>query len=323
MKLTKVADFYLEDMKRMGRITSRHTEASYRFKLQWLAEVAGNRDPKLIGRQDIKNYLARWSGNSQLQAHAIATSFFGWCVEEGYVKANVAQQVRRAKSSKPQVYRMTREEVLAFLEASNTRRRDRWVAHLGCCAGLRSQEIRGLQGRHFARPGWIWVSADIGKGQKQRWIPVLSDLEPVVEEILTLVGIEEFVIPGRRIVDPPWNTKVIEDPTKPVSASGLFKQVLAIGERAGIAGRITPHVMRHSFAQQMTRIAGVHVTQTILGHADIGTTQGYLGDPTLEELAANVRGFSWGTRTERSTEDVMPLSTQIQAETPDGKPNAS
>jgi hypothetical protein len=39
-----------------------------------------------------------------------------------------------------------------------------------------------MQGRHFRRPGWLWVPSDIGKGKKERWIPVISDLEPVWRE---------------------------------------------------------------------------------------------------------------------------------------------
>ena len=46
--------------------------------------------------------------------------------------------------------------------------RERRAISLGLCAGLRNAELRGLQGRHFERPGLIWVSADIAKGRRER-----------------------------------------------------------------------------------------------------------------------------------------------------------
>jgi hypothetical protein len=71
-------------------------------------------------------------------------------------------------------------------------------AYLGVCAGVRLQELQGLQGRHFQRPGYIWISADIGTGGRERWIPVLVDLFPLVEDIRQNVTADEYVIPAER-----------------------------------------------------------------------------------------------------------------------------
>jgi hypothetical protein len=48
---------------------------------------------------------------------------------------------------------------------------------------------------HFARVGWVWVSADIAKGRRERWVPVLPELEDVVDEIVTHVRLDEYVTP--------------------------------------------------------------------------------------------------------------------------------
>jgi integrase len=71
--------------------------------------------------------------------------------------------------------------------------REQQAIFLGLCAGLRNAEPRGLQGRHFARLGWIWVSPDIAKGGRGRWVPVIPDLAPVAVEILSSVGRDEYV----------------------------------------------------------------------------------------------------------------------------------
>jgi site-specific recombinase XerD len=138
----------------------------------------------------------------------------------------------------------------------------------------------------------VWVSQDIGKSQKERWIPVIADLEPVVEEILTLIGIEEFVIPGQRSAGHP-TPDIMRDTTRGVSASALYKQVVALGKRADIAVRVTPHTLRRSFATFVTVHAGIRVARSLMGHEEIGTTQKYTNEPTLDELAVSLHGFSF------------------------------
>jgi integrase len=74
--------------------------------------------------------------------------------------------------------------------------------HRPICAGARNRELRGLQGRHIQRAGWVWISADIAKGGRQRWIPVLPELEPIAREICEAVAPDEYVIPAQRWRDP-------------------------------------------------------------------------------------------------------------------------
>jgi site-specific recombinase XerD len=292
MKFTAAIDLFVADFASEGRINSPHTELAYRTKLEHLASVVDNRDPAKVGDRDVKRALSRWEGNSRRQAHAIYRSFFAWTVYEKIRVTNPADMVRPTKTKQPQIARMTREETAIFLRASNDRRRDRWAAHLGCCAGLRSQELRGAQGRHFTRPGFVWVSPEIGKGGRERWIPITADLEPIVEEILTLVGLDEYVLPGQRSHGHPA-PEIMRDTKRPVSPSALYKQIVALGRRSGIGVHVSPHSMRHSFATYVARHAGIRVAQSVLGHADVSTTQSYTEQPTLDELAVSLHGFSY------------------------------
>ena len=50
----------------------------------------------------------------------------------------------------------------------------------------------------------MWVSADIDKGQKERWIPVITDLEPIWEDLATLAD-DEYALPAQRFRDPGIN----------------------------------------------------------------------------------------------------------------------
>jgi site-specific recombinase XerD len=52
--------------------------------------------------------------------------------------------------------------------------------------------------------------------------------------------------------------------------------------------------MRHAYGDHIARYAGIRNAQFLLGHAGIATTETYVGQPTLEELAAAVEASTLG-----------------------------
>jgi integrase/recombinase XerD len=288
VRFHEAIDLYVEDMWAIGRMSSAASERAYRDVLTWHAEDSQLRDPRQTTRDDEKRTLRRWKHPNTIAARrSILVSFYDWLVEEGHRPDNPARATPRPRKRKASVYRMTIDETRAFLEAA-AGTVERRAAYLGVGAGLRAQELRGLQGRHFEREGWIWISADIAKGPKERWVRVIKDLEGVVAEIRRNVGPNEYVIPVTRgtIVGGQRVERTTTD--TPASYQVIWRLVKRIKERAHIAARVTPHTMRHAFADHIARQAGMREAQALLGHADIATTQGYVGDVTLDELAASV-----------------------------------
>jgi integrase len=183
-------------MRAEGRINSAATERSYQDCLSLHADDVGNRDPRSTFRQDVKTTLRRWPNpNTQRVRRGCLVSFYDWTMQELEPPRdyNPARQTRPPRKRKSPVYRMTRQEAAAFMLAARTPREQR-IAYLGVGAGIRLAELRGLQGRHFQPSGYIWISADIGKGGRERWIPVLVDLFPRRGNPLQRVG--------RRVRDP-------------------------------------------------------------------------------------------------------------------------
>jgi site-specific recombinase XerD len=315
LKLSAAVDLFVADRRSQGRINSPNTEAAYRAKLDAHAEDVSERDPSKTGRDDVKRTLRRWEHpNSQRQAHAVLTSFYDWCMEEGIRDTNPARMVRRAKARKVSIYRPTREEVVRLVAAAETQR-ERWAVHLGVLAGLRREEMRLLRREHFARPGFIHVSSDIAKGNRERWVPVLPELEPIVAEILLLVQPGWFILPGRRN-NSRLNT-IQRDVDAPISDGGLHKLVKRVGRRAGLAVEIGPHTLRHAFGDHVTRQAGLKVAQELMGHASSATTESaYTGRATLDELAAGVKGFAYGLKQATAERSALQVSHNVDTEHP-------
>jgi Phage integrase family len=76
---------------------------------------------------------------------------------------------------------------------------------------------------------------------------------------------------------------------------------------------VTPHMMRHAYADHVVRFAGIEVARALLGHESIKTTQRYAGGSTLDEIAAAVEGFRFGT-VELPPEDSAVSAVPVPAE---------
>lgn len=296
MKFSDALDEFIRDYRAAGRINSPATERSYRSILGRHMDDISNRDPRTVGREDIKTTLARWpKPNTQRVGRSVLMSFYTWAVEEGHRPNNPVAQTRRPKKQPTTVYRMTLGEVQAFLAAPENVIETR-CAYLGVCAGGRNAELRGLRGEHFRRPGFIHFSKDIAKGSRERWVPVIPDLQPIWDEIRANVADDEYVFPAQRWRDPGLNQIKTSLTKRPMSAQGIYYLVERLASRAGIAGNVTPHTMRHAHGDHVARYAGLLVAQAMLGHKSVETTRStYVGQVSLDELSAAVQTLSFAT----------------------------
>ena len=309
MTTDQLIDEYVADQIASGRFNSRSTEVNYRGRLEVLRDVSGDRPPDEISRSDVKKALGRWSPNTARTAHSIYRSFFDWMVEEGYRPENPARQVKRVKPRPVSTTRMTREEVALVLETSRGDIREYRAAHLMACAGGRANEVRLMQGRHLARPGLIWLSADIAKGGKEAWLPVVPELEPVIAEIREHVADDEFVIPARRVIDPPANTRYRLLMQRATSRKALWEMIVKLGERANLPYALRPHLLRHAFGDHVAKSRDSRLAQALMRHADVSTTiQIYTSKPSAEELRDAVEGFRFDTGSSTLSEELRRLS---------------
>jgi integrase/recombinase XerD len=128
-------------------------------------------------------------------------------------------------------------------------------------SGLRASELVGLP-RGALRKGQPFLILR-GKGDKERLVPISSRAEAAVERWLEHVARDSL-----------W---LFPSGKKHLSRVRLFQIVRQMAADAGIAPeRISPHVLRHAFATHLlSGGADLRVLQSLLGHADIATTQIY------------------------------------------------
>ena len=226
-------------------------------------------------RDHISAYLkkvgGRLSDRSKARRLAALRSFCKHLLVLGAIRQNPAARVTFPKSrlSLPKV--LSGLEVEALLKQPDATRllgkRDRAMLELLYATGLRVSELTDLQLRQLhLEPGYLVV---LGKGGKERLVPLgewaAAALKVYLEEArpLLLKGCsrpESFVNHhGRKL-----------------SRQGVWKIIKHHALKAGIQQNITPHMLRHSFATHLLEHgADLRSLQTMLGHADISTTQIY------------------------------------------------
>jgi integrase/recombinase XerD len=145
--------------------------------------------------------------------------------------------------------------------------RDRALLELLYGCGLRVSEVTSLRLEQVdVRVGYLTV---LGKGGKERIVPIGKHGQ---EALRTYVEHERVrLVAGR---PSPW--VFVRPGGRPISRQTVWKLVKRRATAAGLRQRVSPHTLRHSFATHLLDGgADLRVVQTLLGHADVGTTQIY------------------------------------------------
>ncbi|HEY5653565.1 MAG TPA: tyrosine-type recombinase/integrase, partial [Pontiella sp.] len=145
--------------------------------------------------------------------------------------------------------------------------RDRAILELFYASGLRVSELSNLQlsNLHIA-DGYLRV---IGKGRKERVIPVAKDSADILMRYLAEV--RPLLCKNSQL----QNVFVSKRETA-LCRQRLWQIIKKYAKDAGIMKNVTPHTLRHSFASHLLQNgAPLRVIQEMLGHADIATTQVY------------------------------------------------
>ena len=259
------------DMMAAEAGASGNTLAAYRNDLDRSAEALGG---KLVGARadSIAGLGEAWrelAPSTVARRSAALRRFYGFLVDEGYRTDDPSAALPRPRFERPLPKILDSNEVSRMFEQAEDRAasgamlpvRNLALLELLYGSGLRASELVTLP-RNALRKGQPFLILR-GKGSKERLVPISSRAEAAVERWLEHV-------PAKSL----W---LFPSGAKHLSRVRLFQVVRQLAADAGIAPeRVSPHVLRHAFATHLlSGGADLRVLQSLLGHADIATTQIY------------------------------------------------
>ncbi|ESQ87694.1 tyrosine recombinase XerD [Asticcacaulis sp. AC460] len=229
---------------------------------------------------DISSYFEVLAGrglaSSSLQRKRSAVrQFYRFCVSENLMDHDPSRKVAAAKKGLKLPRILSREEVDSLIAAAdaiapNQAVRLECLIEMAYASGMRISELVGLKLDAVARdPAFLIVK---GKGGVERLVPLNPSARPAIKEYLEIR--HTFLPAGDKANPYLFSSRAKEGHLTRRRVGQLLDQA-AID--AGIdPARVSPHVLRHAFATHLLEGgADLRVVQTLLGHADISTTQIY------------------------------------------------
>jgi integrase/recombinase XerD len=203
---------------------------------------------------------------------ASLSTFFRFLIFEGKLSENTAKLLVAPAvwDRLPAVLGPGAVERLLSSPSGETRlgRRDRAALEILYATGCRASEVVGLRPCDLDCKGGL--ARCVGKGNKERWVPLGSRAVAALTEYLTRDR------PSLVARHPETETVMVARSGRPLSRMGLWRIVKQHAKRAGLSAEVSPHTLRHSFATHL--LAGgadLRAVQEMLGHASIATTQIY------------------------------------------------
>jgi integrase/recombinase XerD len=249
---------------------SKHTLAAYRNDLHRAAETLGSLGSASTGEVSLLG--GQWAAlapSTVARRSAALRRFFGFLVDESFRKDDPSGALPRPRFERPLPRILEPAEVERMFVAAEEKAasgkpaalRNLALLELLYGSGLRASELVGLP-RGAVRTGQPFLMVR-GKGDKERLVPISSRAEGAVQKWLEVAA-------GGTL----W---LFPSGTKHLSRVRLFQIVRAMAADAGLSPeRVSPHVLRHAFATHLlSGGADLRVLQSLLGHADIATTQIY------------------------------------------------
>jgi integrase/recombinase XerD len=202
--------------------------------------------------------------------------FYRHLVREGDLHRDPTEHLDTPRTARPLPRALSIDSTRTLVEAPDVRRpagvRDRAVLELLYATGMRASECLGLGLEDLNLAAGYVVCT--GKGGKQRLVPVGAEALEWVRRYLRQVRPRDTRRrdAGRLFANPRGG---------PLSRQSLWTIVRRAAATAGLKRRVSPHVLRHSFASHLLEGgADLRSVQAMLGHADISTTQIYTHLPT-------------------------------------------
>ncbi len=264
---------------RVERHLSAKTVEAYSHDLRRFSEFVGKKGAALPGDVSEPHVLSflvllhreKIGSRSVARYLSALRGFFKFLIKEKEIKNDPIAKIESPARWQKLPKFLTLSDVDSLLAQPDKKTdlglRDHAIIQVMYASGLRISELAGLTlERLNLQQGFVII---MGKGSKERLVPVgRSALDAVNEYLgsarprLTKGRLSDHLFVGRE--------------GEGLSRQRLWEIIKANAKKAGIKINVTPHMLRHSFATHLLeRGADLRSVQTMLGHADIATTQIY------------------------------------------------
>ena len=228
-----------------------------------------------VDRLHVRGFLAEQFGRikkvSVGRKLAAIRTFFRFLVRERLVAANPAAGIRAPKRDKPLPRALSVDDMDRFFSRNTGMgKRDSAIFELLYSSGLRISELTGLRVQDLdLKSGWVRV---VGKGNKERYVPVGSRAAKALESYLPVREVLATIQPGMANS----GRLFLNSRGGPLSSRSVRRILKAYLESAGLTRDASPHTFRHSFASHLLQGgADLRSIQELLGHTSLSTTQRY------------------------------------------------
>lgn len=234
-----------------------------------------------VDKRVIRGYLADLSAKSGakrtvLRRLSTLRSFFKYLLKEKLIEVNPLDEIESPKLDKTIPTFMTYDQVLHLFDQPDTTTylgfRDRCIMELFYSSGLRISELVGLNRSDFDPQSFRLKL--MGKGKKQRVVPITKTAADWLNRYLghperDCDGEEHFAqVDPDAIFLNKWGKRITVR-----SVDRKFEEYLTL---SGLAGKITPHTIRHTIATHwLEKGMDLKTIQVLLGHSSLATTTIY------------------------------------------------
>lgn len=260
---------------------SKNTQLAYMRDLRLLMkslQLKADEELLQVSRQQLIAYLVRLkqegrAASTVARKLASIKAFYRFLTAERYIRRNPAEVLEAASRGLHLPKVLSVQEVEKLLDEPNLGTldgyRDKTMLELLYATGMRVSELVNVPVKNVdMKMQYVMV---MGKGSKERMLPLGRTALHYLEHYLTVVRPQllhgkpdkaaELFVTG-------WGG--------PMTRERFYEIIVAYGKSAGISKRVTPHMLRHSFATHLLNNGtDLRIVQELLGHADISTTQIY------------------------------------------------
>lgn len=260
---------------------SKNTQLAYMRDLRLLMkslQLKADEELLQVSRQQLIAYLVRLkqegrAASTVARKLASIKAFYRFLTAERYIRRNPAEVLEAASRGLHLPKVLSVQEVEKLLDEPNLGTldgyRDKTMLELLYATGMRVSELVNVPVKNVdMKMQYVIV---MGKGSKERMLPLGRTALHYLEHYLSVVrpqllhgkpdAAAELFVTG-------WGG--------PMTRERFYEIIVAYGKSAGISKRVTPHMLRHSFATHLLNNGtDLRIVQELLGHADISTTQIY------------------------------------------------